>query len=383
MNGYIGDSDNKHRLSGKAATLFILAQMHTQENLPIVTNSIQDAAEHLLSHSFAVYRVEEATASKIRAAHRAAVGFFNGATVERAHIVQSGGATVRNRKEDLLENYRRIKNGNLFGYNLPLPSKELFRTWYECNTKKSNQEQELKCFKDQQPWPSDEFCETSFCLAKDLHRLLTECLGQIYSLQKKNKFCAVGRVGEKESGKVIDSSDLKAMGDHSRQPSRIPISIDFPARKRFRSKLGAIPMHHGNESGDEEDTSTRPFFYPTKCPLDYFFYHNKFPNQINCSEHVDRGALVVVCLTSVPGLEVLSPSASSFYCPEALVHNENLYRERTENDCCPNLVCIMAGDQLVRLLSAENAPSACVHRVRNPLRRARLSISYELRLETL
>ena len=340
-----------------------------EANLPIITNSIRDAAEQVLSHSFAVYRVEEAIASNIRAAHRAAVGFFNDATVERAHRSQNGEVAV-DKKSNLLENYRCVKNGNLYGYNLPLPSKELFRTWYDCNTTKSNREQELKHFGGQQPWPSDEFCETSFCLAKDLHRLLTECLEQISSLQKKSKFCAVGRVDEKKIGRAMESSNVKDLGN-------------LPARKRFRSKLGAIPMHYENDSGDEDGTSTRPFFYPSKCPLDYFFYHNKFPNQINCSEHVDRGALVVVCLTSVPGLEVLSPSTSSFCCPEALVHNENLYRERTENDCCPNLVCIMAGDQLARLLSTENAPSACVHRVRNPLRRARLSMSYELRLENV
>jgi hypothetical protein len=155
------------------------------------------------------------------------------------------------------------------------------------------------------------------------------------------------------------------------------------------------------------------------CPLDYFFYHNHHPSLVNCSEHVDRGVLIVVCLTNVPGLEVLPSSMRSnqdgndsnmmshtFVCPEVLVHNENLYRE--VDDPCSNLVCIMAGDQLARLLSTlkevmdtvsrnedpgngrepkENEgqrdgdlPMACLHRVRSHLKLARLSISYELRL---
>lgn len=350
-----------------------------EANLLRVTNSIQDAAEQVLSHSFAVYRVEEATASKIRAAHRAAVEFFNDATVKGTDAVPTDKRRVWSKTTNRIEEYQCVKDGNLYGYNLPLPSKELFRTWYDCNAKeKGDPEHELEYFGGQQPWPSGKYCEASFHLAKDLHRLLLECLGQIQSLQN-NRFCVVGGVDEKETGESIASSNLSSIDDHSRRPS----PIGAPAPKRLRSKLGAIPIHHGNGRGNEKKISTRPLFHPSKCPLDYFFYHNKFPNKINCSEHIDRGALVVVCLTSVPGLEVFSPSASSFHCPEALVHNENLYRERTENDCCPNLVCIMAGDQLAQLLSTPNAPSACVHRVRNPLRRARLSISYELRLENL
>jgi hypothetical protein len=137
-----------------------------------------------------------------------------------------------------------------------------------------------------------------------------------------------------------------------------------------------------------------------KSPLDYFFYHNRYPSLVNCSEHVDRGVLIVVCLTNVPGLEVLRSCQGScaefcihhFVCPEVLVHNSNLYQEA--QDSCSNLVCIMAGDQLAPLLKTRmgtrdertmnddfaNLPMACVHRVRSHLKRTRLSISYELRL---
>jgi len=76
------------------------------------------------------------------------------------------------------------------------------------------------------------------------------------------------------------------------------------------------------------------------------------------------------------------------------VHNANLFTERADY-ACSDLVCIMAGDQLSQLLkstltattaSKENSisrvdyPSACVHRVRNRLKRARLSISYIARV---
>ena len=159
------------------------------------------------------------------------------------------------------------------------------------------------------------------------------------------------------------------------------------------------------------------------CPLDYFLYHgptcrtrdnnstiknNKtdsveedapsrplLPPQVprNCSEHVDRGILIVVCLTNVPGLEVYSRCTNHYYCPEIVSHNMNLYQE---SEPCPGgLVCIMAGDQL-RSAVSDFSPSlsglssksnrmneesllACVHRVRDNLKQSRLSISYELR----
>jgi isopenicillin N synthase-like dioxygenase len=42
------------------------------------------------------------------------------------------------------------------------------------------------------------------------------------------------------------------------------------------------------------------------------------------------------------------------------------------------LICILTGDQLSQLTGTKTP--ACIHRVRNRLKRARLSISYELRV---
>jgi hypothetical protein len=370
-------------------------------SLPEVTETIADAASEILSHSFAVYRVEAATAAKIRAANRTAVGFFRETRIATTSA-PSDDVTVNNNIRAFLERHRRVKNGNLYGYNVPLQSKELFRTWYQSdscfktenngsNKNNDQEEEELEYFRDQQPWPSNEFCVASFHLAKDLHRLLLECLQQMTIQNEK-----------KDANEHNDMSLSKPTQDHSQQRRKLIPSVP-PPRKRFRVSSNATPEPFDNESdndtrtniGNDGDEKTNMSWLsslrPSCCPLDFFFYHNRIPNAVNCSEHVDRGALVVVCLTDVPGLEVRSSASqtSSFHCPEVLIHNENLYRERTDDLCCPGIVCIMAGDQLSRLLSSSNAadaattttPRACVHRVRNPLNRPRLSISYELRFD--
>ena len=118
------------------------------------------------------------------------------------------------------------------------------------------------------------------------------------------------------------------------------------------------------------------------CPLDFFWYHGKHdPAAINCSEHIDRGALIVICLSRVPGLEVRSCHDGEWYCPEDL----EVLSSTTTPCCC----AILAGDQLKRLLCRispadnnhhNNSVPACVHRVRNNLPGERLSITYELRL---
>ena len=374
-------------------------------SLPEVTETIADAASDILLHSFAVYRVEAATVAKIRAAHRTAAAFFRKTTIATSSAAPSDDVTVNNNNTTaFLERHRRVKNGNLYGYNVPLQSKELFRTWYESDplfkaenngsNKNSDQEEKqgLEYFRAQQPWPSNEFCAACFHLAKDLHRLLSRCLQQT--------------IIQNESKKAIEHNDTslwKPAQDHSQKVRKLIPSVP-PPRKRFRVSSNAT---HGpfddksdngnrtninNDCGGKTNTSLWSSLRPSFCPMDFFFYHNRIPNAVNCSEHVDRGALVVVCLTDVPGLEVrsLASQTPSFHCPEVLIHNENPYRERTDDLSCPGVVCIMAGDQLSRLLASSNAPDAttttttpraCVHRVRNPLKRARLSISYELRLD--
>ena len=214
---------------------------------------------------------------------------------------------------------QKIVNGNLHGYNEPSNAKQLFRAF---------------CFSNNQPWPTDSFRTASTHVAKDLHHMLVQCYQEI-----------------------------------QQQSSLEPVSkrTEPPLRKRPRLSPIDIPL-----------TACET----TKCPLDFFFYHAKDPSAVNCSEHIDRGVLIVVCLTNVPGLEVKIAShrsdkeqSSLFVCPEVVTHNANLYQE---TEPCSGLVCIMAGDQLSQMVSGSNG--ACAHRVRENLKRARLSISYELRI---
>jgi hypothetical protein len=368
-----------------------------------------NAAEQILSRSFAVYRVNANTANRIRDAHRVAIKFFHEASTPTA---STATATAPNNKELFTNRYQRIVNGNLHGYNV-LPSKELFRTWYkddgggdkDDDGKEEEQQQQQQ---QHQQWPSEDLRKNTLLLAKDLHRLLTECVRHIIVL-KKNQ----------QRRHICDSPTTS-----NTSQEEVAEFIPFPPRKRFRTPSSSSSSSNNDKNNDEINLPWSCRRNPHGCPLDYFFYHNRNPNSINCSEHIDRGVLVVVCLTDVPGLEVLSSSSVSsspasslplsktrkFICPELLVHNANLYKERTDSDACSDLVCIMTGNQLSQLLmstrettltgsnatttttnkkasriisEADYYPPACVHRVRNHLKRARLSISYELRLDWL
>lgn len=331
-----------------------------------VVVTIASVAEQILSRSFAVYRVNTETAIKIRDAHRLAIKFF-----QESKTTKTAAAAASN-EEILINRYQRIVNGNLHGYNA-LPSKEIFRTWYKYDSDNYEEEQ-------QQQWPSEEFRTNTLILAKDLHRLLLKCVRHIVILKNQQNITS--------------------------NVSKEKIPIPLPPQKRFRISPSntcdpqMIYTDDSNYSNNKNDGKIQSWsFRGYNCPLDYFFYHNQNPYATNCSEHTDRGVLVLVCLTDVPGLEVesspTSTSKSSFVCPELLVHNANLYKER-EDYACSDLVCIMTGDKLSQLLkstitattasketciSGVDYPSACVHRVRNHLKRARLSISYELRLD--
>ena len=173
--------------------------------------------------------------------------------------------------------------------------------------------------KDEQPWPNPSFQRASVKVAESLHDLLVSCTHQIQN-----------------ETSISDKRPRK----RSRNESRIPSNM-LDSRN---------------------------------CPLDYFLYHNLNPDAVNCSQHKDRGMLICVCLSNVPGLEVRPKASTEWVCPETMIHNFNLYHEK---EPVSGLVCIMAGDQLTEVVDQK---VACVHRVRNNLKRARLSISYELRL---
>jgi isopenicillin N synthase-like dioxygenase len=278
----------------------------TIHDLHISTN-LADAAQDILKHSFAVYKVPTGAAQTIKVAWNEARQFFAEPSTDCQKIV----------------------NGNLYGYNEPSNAKKLFRAF---------------CFSNDQPWPTASFQTASTNVAKDLHHLLVQCYQEIK--QQQSSFEAAAAAASERT--------------------------EPPLRKRPRlSSVVDIPP---------------TAWETTKCPLDFFFYHAKDPSAVNCSEHIDRGILIGVCLTNVPGLEVQIADAahrrraddkesSLFVCPEIVTHNSNLYQEA---EPCSGLVCIMAGDQLSQMVSGTNG--ACVHRVRENLKRARLSISYELRI---
>ena len=226
-------------------------------------------------------------------------------------------------------------NGNLHGFHLPSPAKRLFRAFPSS---------------DSQPWPNDEFRESSRTLALSLHEILVAIVGKLKEMSKSN-------------------------GNQQYVRSQVSQQLGHKINERSRKRKWGSDESNGSEPTVAVEM-TAPVFQTTKCPLDYFFYHNRDPHQVNCTEHVDRGALIAVCLSSASsGLEVLHED--SFVCPEAcLIHLKNLYGERKP---VSGLICIMAGDQLAGLIGSKER-LACVHRVRNNLTRARLSISYELRL---
>ncbi len=218
--------------------------------------------------------------------------------------------------------WTRIVGGHLYGYNEPSRAKRLFRAFPASNL---------------QPWPKEAFRRLSCTLAQHIHGILMDCYASL--VLRDN--CT-----ENENR---DRKRIKREGDALRA-----------------SKSNGCPFHYVDI---------------TACPLDYFLYHNLDPTANNCTEHVDRGLLIAVCLTDVPGLEILMPQGQDceerWYCPEIAIHNSKLYTEMPDSSVS-DLVCIMAGGQLTQISKGEI--QGCVHRVRNHLKRARLSISYELRL---
>ncbi len=256
-----------------------------------VCETVSEAVDFILKHSFAIHRVDKDTANAISEAWQEGRRFFDSSQKSLFH---------------------RVVNGHLHGFHVPSDAKTLFRSF---------------CGSLMQPWPSNQFQRASEQVADKLHKLLLDCHDEMERTKPS--------ITEKD-----EESNFKRLKMTSS-------SLDIPSNAL------------------EADT----------CPLDYFLYHNKH-NAINCSEHVDRGILICVCLTTVLGLEVLPRDSHTFTCPEIQTHNAKLYRER---QACTDLVCIMAGDQL-KYINPE--ATACVHRVRYELMQSRLSITYELRAKT-
>lgn len=327
-----------------------------------VCTTTQEAALSILRRSYAVLRVEPSTAKSIRSSWLAAKQFFGSTVLDDDDKHVAGG-------------HREIVNGALYGYNVPSDAKRLFRSI--C----SDQAKEV------QPWPDDldggQLRRSSIDVASRLHALLIDCLDEL------NAVAATTR-------SATDEMEESSFTDNDRtQRTAVSVGADFDTgRRRKRQKTsssnGAAPGKSCN------------LFIPRSmneaqyCPLDYFLYNNKGGRRNeNCSEHVDRGILICVALTHVPGLEVFCRESNRYVCPELIAKGEALLGERCSG--CSDLVCVMAGDQLKEALAAISGrqgkavhscvgsmltnTNACVHRVKEQLEIARLSLTYELRGE--
>lgn len=219
--------------------------------------------------------------------------------------------------------WTKIIDGHLHGFNVPSKAKRLFRAY---------------SVHEDQPWPNEVFRVASQKLSQELHSILTDCLASI----------RLGKYVDEESQSLVDPGD-----ERQRKRARKGLSSQFT-----RANGDAYPI---SKAG---------------CPLDYFLYHNRKQSATNCSQHIDRGFLIVVCLTDVPGLEVFDRTSQTWLCPEVSIHNQSLYKEKLEHPTS-KYVCIMTGDALSRC--SDGCLSPCLHRVRDNLKRARLSISYEIR----
>jgi hypothetical protein len=294
-----------------------------------VTSTLEDAAAEIKRSSFTVFRVPPRTAHAMHDAWREAAKILN-------------NPPPSDDSADDLDEWTRIVGGHLHGYNEPSRAKRLFRAFPASSA---------------QPWPNDRFRQVSRNVAEQLHGILLSCHAHL----KDNLDNDIGLTVSQDQS----CREKKSVEDKVSQQEQFQETATASSTPRKRRRL------------DQISTSL-----PAHCPLDYFLYHNNDPTAINCSEHVDRGLLIAVCLTDVPGLEILVKDkedceANCWFCPEVAIHNSNLYNEIPDSSVS-DLICIMAGGELSRAIETDVRP--CVHRVRNKLRRSRLSISYELRL---
>jgi hypothetical protein len=293
-----------------------------KEDKITVTKSPGDAAKEILRNSFCIYKADSSASELIRQARCQALKILDDPSPPLTWC-------------------KRIIHGSLYGYHVPSAAKRLFRAFPASEL---------------QPWPNESFQIASQKVAASLHEILMTVMDKIaqHKLQRA----------------PLTSSSYSSKDQRSRKRARVSENIF----QNHQVAANTIADFSTKSSWNIPKTATDA----VNCPLDYFLYHNKNPLAVNCSEHVDRGILICVCLSSAaPGLEVKPRGRSNFICPEAaLIHNANLYQEK---EPVSGLLCIMAGDHLSQFVDGE--PIACVHRVRNQLKRARLSISYELRIQ--
>jgi hypothetical protein len=289
-----------------------------------IATTLSEVAIQIQRESYAIYRVDDDTYQAVQEAWREAREFFSS--------VHGNDSAQVERRKTIMDSYRVIQDGHLMGFHVPSAAKYLFRAY--CDDKHIG---------EGQPWPSESFRSASYRLAGKLDEILNQCC-----------------------------SEIRAQIMPEREET------DTTTKAGSKRKWAG---HQSDSSNDGNNIVSRR----ENCPLDYFLYHGCADPAIanNCTDHVDRGFLIAICLTNnSPGLEVLPATTSgtasdtNFVCPEASTQRASLF---TEAASCTNLICILAGDQW-RQLDPETTVKACVHRVRNNLRASRLSISYELRI---
>lgn len=348
--------------------------------------TLNHVAQSIAEHSFAIYRLPSSTSVVIHDAWQQALRFFT--------LV-----SPRNKFD-----CQRIVEGHLYGYNIPSPAKELFRAF---------------CLSPIQPWPCENekdddddhqhrdnnnntFQKASITVAEELHQLLMDTYQEIVRYQSKEM---IGSAEKNDDNDGCNNSSINNNNKEVKNKEEQTSNPDHQDTKNLKNKR--LRPNHPQGTAIKmirlkqiQDTSTslhaihqENAYYPVdnlhilKCPLDYFYYHGRNPKADNCTEHIDRGILIVVCLTPVPGLEVEMRASTKFYCPEESIAQQQLpmqqdsscfdySKQSSPGSAMFEWVCIMAGGQLFH----QTGIPPCVHRVRNKLPRPRLSISYELRL---
>ena len=343
-----GNENEERPVSHMLTTCSLSSSLQSQPPVPpwFVCHTVAQAVESLRTHSFAVFECDSDLSESIQTAFRMFLDCLES---------HDGNRRAWPRVIDVNNGNGNDGNGNitgglgLMGYNTPSPAKMVFRAYPH---------------HPRQPWPDDDHphhgCtlrDASQDVAARLHHVLHLCLQELCHQPSEEDSAFTDGEGGKET------------------------EDEGPALKRLRT---TAYLNDDDEKVETQDSHACAI-PPTNgcCPLDYYYYHNRGPDNVpNCTEHVDRGLLIAVCLTDVPGLEVRmppnsSPDHSSWMCPEeAMVWQ----RHKPGVHPPPAYVAILAGDTL-----RDHVPSgvptipACVHRVRTPLTAPRLSISYELR----
>jgi len=354
--------------------------MNKQHEQLSICENFEEAAKSILNHSFAILRTDNVTKEALEKSWIASRNFLSHVqnnTIAVKNNSQKGSSSctdskkARVNKEQYLSKYR-IVRGHLLGLNFPSEAKVLYRAFYDrgveyVDENVETQEQQL------QPWPNDFDGGELMCCSNDLsaklHNTLISCLRNILLEVKKIH------------GKTITSRETTTTSYSNKRKLEYYVDCDEHQYNKQKQHVASQSQRCGNFDNNEKTMM---------CPLDYFLYHNLDHNAINCSAHIDRGVLICISLTNVQGLEILSNESNEWVCPEDLSVLEGFHSEIEAG--CSDLLCILSGDQLLKIVKKEVDPKdlvleddcpglvACIHRVRQRLKRARLSISYELRL---